>query len=198
MGREIRKVPPNWSHPTCMRFGWGLRLGWSTKLSYVPLYDQMHADALAEWEADKAKWEAGERPSYCSVETTFAEYHGEQPDPKHYRPYTDDEATWFQMWETVSEGTPVSPPFSTLDELAGYLAEWGDFWDQSRAVEKMPDREIEHLLLTTDHKHEFKAGWGKEAADAFCKSGWAPSMVVRDGFVSGNAGEIALMSSAAP
>lgn len=197
MGREIRRVPPNWSHPTRMRFGWGMGEGWHAKLSYVALYDQTHAEALAEWEADKAKWEAGERPEYASVKTTFAEYYGERPDPKHYRPFTNEEATWFQLWETVSEGTPVSPPFATLDELAAYLAEWGDFWDQSRAVRAMPASEVERLLVETDHKHQFKAGWGKEAADAFCKSGWAPSMVVRDGVASTNAGEAMLLAKSA-
>lgn len=197
MGREIRKVPPNWQHPTRMRFGWGMDDGWHTKLSYCALLNQTHADALAEWEADKAGWEAGERPLYCEPDTTFEGYYGARPDPKHYVPFTADEATWFQLWETVSEGTPVSPPFATREELAAYLAEWGDFWDQSRAVRAMPDREIERLLHETDHRHEFKAGWGKEAADRFCESGWAPSIVVRDGVVSGSAGEIAQMMAGA-
>lgn len=190
MGREIRRVPPNWSHPTEMRFGWG-RHGWQTKLSYKALYNQTHAEALAEWEAEKAKWEAGERPSYASPEATFVGYYGERPNPDHYQPFTAEEATWFQLWETVSEGTPVSPPFASLDELAAYLAEWGDFWDQSRAVQAMPDREIERLLLESDHKHEFRAGWGRESAEAFCKNGWAPSVMVRGDQVITNAGEMA-------
>ena len=195
MGREIRRVPPNWSHPTQMRVCFEPKKGWTKKLSYKALYDQTHAEALAEWEANKAKWDAGERPSFASPTTTFTEYYGERPDPDHYQPFTDDEATWFQLWETVSEGTPTSPPFATLDELAAYLAEWGDFWDQSRAVEAMPDREIERLLIETDHKHEFKAGWGRERADAFCKSGWAPSMIVRGSEVITNPGDMVSAST---
>lgn len=190
MGREIRRVPPSWSHPTEMRFCWAMKIGWTKKLSYVALHNQTHAEALEEWEADKAKWEAGERPSYASPETTFAEYYGERPNPDHYQPFTDEEATWFQLWETVSEGTPVSPPFATVDELAAYLAEWGDFWDQSRAVEAMPAHEVERLLVATDHKHEFKAGWGRERADAFCQTGWAPSMMVRNGEILTNPGDM--------
>ncbi|KQP52978.1 hypothetical protein ASF34_00985 [Methylobacterium sp. Leaf106] len=173
-----------------MRFGWGMGEGWHSKLSYVALHDQTYAEALAEWEADKARWDAGERPEYASEETTFEGYYGKQPDPKRYRPFSNEEATWFQLWETVSEGTPVSPPFATLEELAAYLAEWGDFWDQSRAVRAMLAADIERLLVETDHQHQFKAGWGKEAADAFCKSGWAPSMVIRDGEVLTNPGEM--------
>jgi hypothetical protein len=41
------------------------------------------------------------------------------PPPDHPQ---DKEATWFQAWETVTEGTPVTPPFATTDELVDYLA----------------------------------------------------------------------------
>jgi hypothetical protein len=189
MGREIRRVPPNWSHPTEMRFCWEVKKGWTKKLTYKALYNQTYDEALAEWEADKAKWDAGERPSYCSEETTFTGYYGDRPIPDHYQPFTADEATWFQLWETVSEGTPTSPPFATIEELAAYLAEWGDFWDQSRAVESMDAREIERLLTLND-RHEFKAGWGQQRAEAFCKTGWAPSMMVRGGEILTNPGDM--------
>jgi hypothetical protein len=33
------------------------------------------------------------------------------PPPDHPR---DKEATWFQAWKTVTEGTPVTPPFATM------------------------------------------------------------------------------------
>ncbi|TXN43563.1 hypothetical protein [Methylobacterium sp. WL7] len=190
MGREIRRVPPNWSHPTRMLFCWEPRKGWTKKLAYKSMLPTPHAEALAEWEAEKASWDAGERPKYVRADTTFVEYYGERPEPEYYVPFSADEATWFQLWETVSEGSPTSPPFATLDELAAYLAEWGDFWDQSRAVEDMPAREVERLLLETDHQHEFKAGWGKERAEAFCRSGWAPSMIVRNGQVLTNPGDM--------
>ncbi len=190
MGREIRRVPPNWSHPTQMRFCFEPRKGYTKKLSYRAMLPTPHAEALSEWQAEKRKWDAGERPSYCSADTTFTEYFGDEPIAEHYVPFSADDATWFQLWETVSEGTPTSPPFETLDELAAYLAEWGDFWDQSRAVEGMPVREIERLLVESDHKYEFKAGWGRERADAFCRSGWAPSMVIRGGEVLTNPGDM--------
>jgi hypothetical protein len=46
-----------------------------------------------------------------------------------------EDATWYQLWETVSEGTPVTPPFATKEELVQYLVEHGDFHDQYRRQE---------------------------------------------------------------
>lgn len=156
MGREIRKVPPNWDHPkTERRFGQGP--------SYQPMFDQTFADAAAEWKAEFAKWEAGERPSYCTAPESRAleywEYAQSPPERNYYRPWSDEEATWFQVWETVSEGTPVSPPFATTEELVDYLAANGDFWDQSRG----------------------DPPWNREVAAKFVGSGWAPSMMVVQG-----------------
>lgn len=65
-------------------------------------------------------------------------------------------ATWFQVYETVSEGTPVTPPFATKDELVDYLSTRGDFWDQDRG----------------------DGPWKRERAEAFVRSGFAPSLVV--------------------
>lgn len=33
---------------------------------------------------------------------------------------------WYQVWETVSEGSPCSPPFATKEELARWMAEHSD------------------------------------------------------------------------
>lgn len=30
---------------------------------------------------------------------------------------------WYQMWETTSEGSPISPPFETAEELAHWLVD---------------------------------------------------------------------------
>lgn len=66
-----------------------------------------------------------------SDEKYYALYEGDPPRIEHYNHYyTEDEATWFQLYETVSEGTPVSPPFETKEELSQYLHENGDFWTQ--------------------------------------------------------------------
>src|SRR5690606_18767318 len=113
-----------------------------------------------------AKWEAGERPTYCSDERRsleFWEYEGNPPKREYYRTYSDAEATWYQVFETVSEGSPVTPPFATKEELIEYLVANGDFLDQQRRAEgrSMPC-----------------APWSRESAERFVNSArHAPSMV---------------------
>ena len=169
MGREIRMVPPNWEHP--MKdpppIHWIPGVGLRHDPSFQPMYDKTFDDAAKDWRDEFAKWERGERESYFNASEypngiEFWEWHGEPPDRKYYRPWKDEDATWVQLWETVSEGTPVSPPFATREELAQYLAVNGDYWDQKRG----------------------DGGWGIESARAFVEVGWAPSMMVRDGVIT--------------
>lgn len=155
MGREIRRVPANWQHPKQDRYG---------DDRYQPMYDERFDDAAKEWKNAFAAWERGERPDYASEENKVLEYwewENPPPDRAYYRPYSDEEATWVQAYETVSEGTPVSPPFATPAELIDYLAANGDFWDQQRG----------------------DGPWDRAAAERFVTSGWAPSMIVTDGKV---------------
>lgn len=170
MGREIRKVPPNWQHPKPSN---------ERGERYQPMYARTFAEAAAEWKAEFAEWESGARPGYCSDENKtleFWEWSGMPPDRDYYSPFTETEATWFQLFETVSEGTPVSPPFATREELAAYLAENGDDWDQKRCWEPH-SCQLFGLTYGTP-------GWGIERATRFCMgSGWAPSMVVENGNV---------------
>ena len=154
MGREVRRVPPNWNHPRKM---------YLSGLGYQPMFDETFAAATARWNEGQRKWDAGEDPSREQYKNddgsfqTYAEWHGDAPDdPAYYRPWEDHEATWFQLWETVSEGSPVTPPFATKEELVTYLAEHGDEWDEKRG----------------------NPGWGHERAKAFVEAGWAPSFVM--------------------
>jgi len=97
------------------------------------MHDETFEHAAKEWKDGFAKWEGGERPEYCDPDDAkleFWEWEGGPPDREYYRPWKDEEATWFQVWETVSEGTPVTPPFATREELAAHLAEYGDDWDR--------------------------------------------------------------------
>lgn len=124
-----------------------------------PMHNEDFEEACAEWHAEYAKWMTGERPDYFDASEhpngiEFWEWHGNPPERKYYRPWKDKDATWFQVWETVSEGTPVTPPFETRQELVEYLVAHGDYWDQQRG-----DRP-----------------WSRKSAEAFCNTGWAPSM----------------------
>lgn len=150
MGREIRRVPANWDHPKQE----GRHDG-----RLQPMFNERFEDAAANWKAEFAKWEIGERPDYCSDENKSLEYwewENGPPDRAYYRPWKDDEAVWLQVWETVSEGTPVTPPFPTEAELVEYLATEGDFWDRRRG----------------------DGPWNREAAAKFVGTGWAPSLMV--------------------
>lgn len=148
MGREVRKVPPHWSHPR------------NEHGHYQSMFDQTFKAALAEWQEEKRQWDAGTHPDYDPDYPDYAEYTGEAPDdPAYYRPWEDGEATWFQLWETVSEGSPVTPPFATQEELVQYLAEHGDNWDERRG----------------------NGGWGLARARTFVEAGSAPTMMISDG-----------------
>lgn len=150
MGREVRKVPPHWDHPR------------NEHGHYQSMFDQTFASAVAEWQESKRKWDAGEDPDRVTYpgHASYEDWAGEAPDdPAYYRPWADHEATWFQLWETVSEGSPVTPPFATQEELVQYLAKHGDEWDERGG----------------------NRGWGLARARAFVEAGWAPSMMIVDG-----------------
>lgn len=140
MGREIRRVPPDWEHPKRqMPYGY----------DYAPLFDESYEDALANWQEEKRKWDAGERPQSFDLNDpcTFEEWHGEAPNADYFRPaWPEESRTAIQIYETVSEGTPVSPVFSNNEEAIEWVIEnWG----------RSPD-----------------------AARQFVEKGWAPSFVM--------------------
>ncbi len=127
MGREVRRVPPDWKHP---KDGWG---------RYEPMHDQGYREALGKWEVEREQWEKGFRkgwkmygePEWVPREgdqltMSFEDWHGERPDPRDYRPdWPEETRTHYQMYETCSEGTPISPIFATPEELAHWLADSG-------------------------------------------------------------------------
>lgn len=164
MGREIRKVIPNWEHP--MKDYPNHRTG-TMKKGYQPMFDQSFKEAIKTWISDFEAWERGERPSYCSEENKnieFWEWEDGPPQFEYYRPeWRPEEMTWFQVYETVSEGTPVTPPFSTKEELVEYLVANGDFWDQKRRAEGNA------FMRCTP--------WTRQEAEAFVGAGHSMTMV---------------------
>ncbi len=152
-----------------------------SEMRYVPKYNRDADSAFAQWQKEYAEWLAGEHDrviaEYGEADypkdqpyASFCRWHGPPPDPKRYLPkWSDEEMTWYQVYETVSEGTPVTPPFATREELVEYLVEHGDFWDQSRREEKAMGKTIS---MNCDP-------WSREAAERFVfGTGWAPSMMV--------------------
>lgn len=157
MGREIRRVIPNWEHPkrdcphmkTC-----------PGGKCVIPLHDQSYADARSEWIDGLDQWRDRVHKNY-SDDCDYWEYYGNPPERESYRPsWNDEEKTWYQVYETVSEGTPVSPPFATKEELIDYLVAHGDFWDQRRG----------------------DGGYDRKTAGKFVYGdGWVPSMIITGG-----------------
>ena len=129
MSREIRRVPANWQHPEhdhCPH--WGGRDAHKNSISvyqrgkcFHPLYDEDFDTALREWMRNYELWKRDEHDGF-----EYHEIYGSPPNPEYYRPaWTPGQATHYQLYETVSEGTPMSPVFETLDELAEWLIENG-------------------------------------------------------------------------
>ena len=122
MGREIRRVPANWEHPK------------DAKGDYIPLHDGFSA-RLASWTEGKRQWDAGMRDNFRGgwiprsgkePEMSFEEWDGKQPVPEDYMPeWPEEQKTHLMMYETCSEGTPISPAFATPEELAHWLANTG-------------------------------------------------------------------------
>ena len=108
MGREIRRVPPDWEHPR------------DDKGNYVPLFDGTHAEALREWQEGYDAWQTDPQ-SDC----LFEEWEGPAPSPFDYHPEWSRDPSCYQIYETVTEGTPVSPVFVSLNEMDTWLIEQG-------------------------------------------------------------------------
>ena len=152
MGREIRRVPPNWEHPK------------DRKGYYKPLFDEDYATALADWQQRADQWEDGTHPDLVKSpelreEYTFSEWYSEAPDPDYCRPaWTEAEATAYQVYETVSEGTPDSPVFDSEADLRQWLL------DQDHS-EKATDAFIKHkwapsamMIVAADGSGQYSPG----------------------------------------
>lgn len=65
-------------------------------------------------------------------ELEVAKVDGEKPDPANFMPTFDGpvEALGWCLYETTSEGTPVTPVFATAAELVDWLATVGEDYDQ--------------------------------------------------------------------
>lgn len=115
MGREIRRVPPNWEHP-------------KVNAEYFPLHDQCYEAVAQDWDYQAGLWERYEHPDQSKYDAamdcaTWEEWHGERPDPTYYRHrcWGEDEATSYQIYENVTEGTPLSPVLPDIEAVRAWL-----------------------------------------------------------------------------
>jgi len=147
MGREIRRVAPGWEHPRNER-------------GYQPLFDRDFAAEAREWLDKAIAWDKDEDPDcakYKADNPFYWQWAGDPPDPKYYRPKWETEPTHYQVYETVSEGTPVTPAFATKEELVEHLVQHGTEWDER--------------------------GWDRRNAEQFVEREHAPSMIIAGGVI---------------
>lgn len=163
MGREIRRVPAGWKHPK----DWENEFG-EVKEGYRPLLQGDFKEDYAEWERELKEWFLNKETwpeSYIGykgvvepadakyAKKTWEQYAGGPsgpPNPYDYMPTGD----WYQLYETVSEGTPLSPPFPEKKLLVDWLSDNKDYWGHT---------------------------WTPEQAEAMVRDEYAPSMIMQNG-----------------
>lgn len=155
MGREIRRVPVKWEHPKKKDGEYeSLSEDYVGSLKY-------YRESVAEF----SKWmkEVITTGKVKIYDETFT-------DPKKVYDYLTEDGqiappnihdympngTWYQLYQNVSEGTPLSPPFKTKKELVKWLSENKDFWGHQ---------------------------WSKEAARDIVGTGFAMSGIMANGRV---------------
>lgn len=122
MGREVRRVHKDWKHP------------FNERGRKIALHRGPFSKALSDWKEGKRQWDLGfvrdwskdgvgwgPKDTDCK---TFEEWDGGKPQPHDYMPeWEPEELTHIQMYETCSEGTPISPVMEKPKELARWLAD---------------------------------------------------------------------------
>jgi hypothetical protein len=123
MSREVRMVPASWEHPK------------NEQGHHIPLFDGSFSKRAAEWDEGASRWDKGFVQDYTTDGwkpkdashtdiASFADWDGERPDEKDYMPdWSDTERTHYQMYESVTEGTPISPVMESPEALARWLAD---------------------------------------------------------------------------
>lgn len=91
----------------------------------------------------------------CDGQGSLERYEGQRAEAEKWEREDPPKGEGWQLWETVSEGSPISPVFPEAEGLAQWMASPQYRWG---AVKNRPPMSI-------------------EAARAFVQSGWAPSMV---------------------
>jgi hypothetical protein len=86
----------------------------------------------------------------CEGHGGIEDYPGQREEAENWEGTDPPEGDGWQLWETVSEGSPISPVFASAEELSA--------WMQTPA-------------------YEHGGPLTKDQADSFVKAGWAPSMI---------------------
>lgn len=126
MSREVRRVPPDWEHP---RMKNGFRYYGHTEVALQPMFDESYRAAKERYDAGLLRWKQGEDPGQQrrglpKTEAEYRDYHGGPGDRNYYRPdWPEESRTAYQVYETVTEGTPISPVFADREDLIAWLGQ---------------------------------------------------------------------------
>lgn len=148
---------------------WTKGEGWKEKEpAYRPTAEEVNAwslggfghDSINQHVVTKAACERMGVPHTCAVcegEGSIWESPEAEALAENWKEEEPPEGPGYQLWETVSEGSPISPVFAKPEDLAHWLVE---------------------------HPHGIDEGTTYEQWMNFiCGDGWAPSMVVMNGEV---------------
>jgi hypothetical protein len=77
----------------------------------------------------------------CKGHASLEKYEGQRAEAESWEPIDPPKGDGWQLWETVTEGSPVSPVFATADELASWMSdpERGDRWVPGDVARKFID-----------------------------------------------------------
>jgi len=118
MSREIRLVPSDWQHPV------------DESGRFIPVYDLDYDTAPLQWVNEVVQWEQGDHHERNEATAEGIRYYWDwelpPPTEESYRPVHESEPQCFQVYETVTEGTPISPIFHDETSLLQWLIEQGD------------------------------------------------------------------------
>lgn len=149
MGRELRRVPSTWRHP-------------KKNGEFIPLFDgKKFKERLRNWKEHKRMWNKGYKDDYMGGwikkeddllhYSSFAEWYGPKPKRCDYMPeWKESELTHIQLYETTTEGTPISPVFhaSRLDALCAYAMDHATTFADFKA-----SKEEWKQMLVNDNVH---------------------------------------------
>lgn len=114
MGREVRRVTNDWEHPR------------DSDGHLKPQLGGAYQDAADDWLERLSRWESGENPDRAKYGFRYLwDWDSGPPSKESYMydtPPDPASLTHLMLYETTSEGTPLSPAFKTLDEIAAWAA----------------------------------------------------------------------------
>lgn len=126
MGRVIRRVALDWVHPR------------NAQGQYIPLLDADYEADAQDWLRNLMAWEHGDNPARSPLEAArgrhcyFWEYAGNPPQPQDYMPPVPEETIrGYQVYETETNGTPLSPVLTSPEAIFHWLIETG--WTEADA-----------------------------------------------------------------